>query len=208
MTARGFHKWLVVMVKVPVAGVVKTRLAKDVGTTRATAFYRHTTAALIGQLAYDPRWRTVLAVTPDGGTNSSLFPTRLSRLPQGRGDLGQRMQRIVDILPPGPVVIIGSDCPSVTAAHIDQAFTRLGADDAVIGPAEDGGYWLIGLKRRPNCPEVFRNVRWSSADTRADTVRNLKDLRVGELELLSDVDTGADLDALARAPGRWVRAQV
>ncbi|MGA0394140.1 MAG: TIGR04282 family arsenosugar biosynthesis glycosyltransferase, partial [Rhodospirillales bacterium] len=109
----------------------------------------------------------------------------------GTGDLGARMNRVMNALPPGPAVIIGSDIPTITPRHIAQAFKRLGSDDAVFGPATDGGYWLVGLKRRPTVPSIFRNVRWSSETALADTLANLKHgQRIALLEELEDVDDG------------------
>jgi uncharacterized protein len=107
-------------------------------------------------------------------------------------------------LAPGPVVIIGSDTPGVAPRHIHQAFQALGHSDAVIGPAPDGGYWLIGLKRFPVVPSVFENVRWSTADAFADTITNMKGLRVAKLETLNDVDTGSDFAQAAGLCGRRI----
>jgi len=195
---------LVVMVKLPVAGGVKTRLSRDIGVARATSFYRHTTTHVVARLAQDGRWQTVLAVAPDNAVNNSVFPPAIARIQQGDGNLGQRMDRVMHQLELGPVVIIGSDCPALSKTHIKNAFDALGRHDAVIGPANDGGYWLIGLKRLPRCPKVFDDVRWSTAHACADTLRNMAGLRVARLETLSDVDNGADLKAQHGLQGRLV----
>ncbi len=204
MSSPRLQKRLVVMVKMPVAGQVKTRLARDVGVARATSFYRHATANIVRRLAHDARWQTLLAVAPDNALGANVFAGDISQLPQGSGDLGQRMGRIMSAFPPGPMVIVGSDCLALSNTHIKKAFDQLGGHDAVLGPAHDGGYWLIGLKRMPRCPEVFDDVRWSSANACADTLRNMARLRVAMLETLSDVDTGADLKAAHRLQGRRV----
>jgi len=204
MSVPNSQKHLVVMVKRPIAGQVKTRLARDLGIAQATSFYRHATTSVACRLARDARWQSLLAVSPDIAVDTPVFAHSIPRCPQGKGDLGERMGRIMRAMPPGPVVIIGSDCPAVSAQHINAAFQRLGTHDAVIGPALDGGYWLIGLKRFPRCPRVFDNVRWSSVHTYADTLANMADLRVALLEPLSDVDTGADLKALGALQGRCV----
>lgn len=192
-TAGRWQRRLVIMVKAPLAGRVKTRLSRDIGVVGATAFYRRATAALVQRLAGDRRWQTVLAISPDSALPAPFWPHELQRVAQGPGDLGARMQRLFDRLPPGPVVIIGSDCVSVGRSDIADAFAALGAADAVLGPAEDGGYWLIGARRMPRLPRLFSGVRWSSATTLADTQANLAGRRVAMLCLLSDVDTGADL---------------
>ncbi len=143
------------MAKVPVAGAVKTRLAREIGVAEATRFARVAATALLGRIGGDPRWQTIVAVAPDAGVASRCWPHRLARMRQGGGDLGARMQRIFDRLPPGPVLIVGTDVPGITPAHIAQAFRLLGRHDAVFGPAADGGYWLVGLKRRPRVLPIF-----------------------------------------------------
>ncbi|MBX3496155.1 MAG: TIGR04282 family arsenosugar biosynthesis glycosyltransferase [Parvibaculum sp.] len=186
---------LVIMAKTPQIGRVKTRLARDIGAVAAVRFFRATAAALIGRVAPDPRWRTVLALSPDRAVHEpGIWPDGLPRIAQGPGDLGARMGRLFRDLPPGPVVIIGADIPGIERRHIAQAFAALGRHDAVLGPAEDGGYWLVGLKRRPRVPEIFEGVRWSSAQTLADTAKNIRErnMSLALLERLPDIDTGAD----------------
>lgn len=200
---RGASRRLVIMVKAPVAGRVKTRLAREAGVVAATSFYRHATTVLVSRLSWDRRWETLLAVAPDVSASARFWPAGVSRMRQGAGDLGQRMQRLFDRLPAGPVVIIGSDCVGVRAADIAEAFRQLGEADAVIGPATDGGYWLIGERRLPKPLQAFRAVRWSSATTMEDTLGNFKGRRVSKLRELSDVDTARDLDAIA-ARGRRI----
>ena len=145
------------------------------------------------------RWRCWLAVTPD--RDAAAVGHRAGRpwraLPQGPGELGRRMGRVLAALPPGPVVIVGADVPDLTAAHVAEAFRRLGDHDWVIGPAEDGGYWLIGARRRPHLRLPFAGVRWGGPHALADTRAGLGKARVAELEVLSDVDRGADLARLA-----------
>jgi rSAM/selenodomain-associated transferase 1 len=200
--AAPFRCRLVVLAKAPVAGAVKTRLAREVGVTRATRFARAATAALLARIGADPRWQTVVAIAPDTATASGWWPHRLSRMPQGGGDLGQRMQRIFDSLPPGPALIVGTDVPGIAPAHIAQAFRLLGAHDSVFGPAADGGYWLVGLKRRPRRLSIFAHVRWSSPHALADTLANLRGRTVALAATLSDVD---DAEALARNAARFGR---
>jgi hypothetical protein len=186
---------LVIFMKTPKAGAVKTRLARDIGMINACAFYRHMSAALLRRLSADPRWRTWIAFTPDReppplrALGARRGTCRLIR--QGPGDLGGRMNRVMQTLPPGPVAIVGTDIPDIAPAHINQAFTALGSHDAVFGPCDDGGYWLVGLKRRPTVPEIFANVRWSSAHAFQDTLENCPpDYRIALLEKLEDVDDG------------------
>jgi rSAM/selenodomain-associated transferase 1 len=193
---------LIIMVRAPVAGRVKTRLAADAGVTTAVRFARHRAGAVVQRVGSDPRWSTVLAVTPDSAVRARIWPRRVRVIPQGRGDLGVRMQRLIDGAPPGPVIIIGSDVPDVGSAHIAAAFRRLRGCDAVLGPAEDGGYWLVGLRRYPRRLAPFRGVRWSTPHALADTLGNLGGCAVALAARLHDVDNGADL---ARCAGRWSR---
>jgi len=120
----------------------------------------------------------------------------------GRGDLGERMQRLFRRLPPGPVLIVGGDIPGLTAGEIAKAFRLLGNADAVLGPAMDGGYWLVGLRRSPKLLAPFAGVRWSSPHALADTVANLDGKRIDFAALLGDVDTAEDYRRLRAA---WQR---
>lgn len=186
---------LVLMTKTPRMGRVKTRLARDIGTVPAWHFYRTTVTKIVRDLGNDPRWKTLLAVASFEGLNDhGFFPPHLARVPQGEGDLGDRMGRLMTQLPAGPIVMIGGDSPGMTTAHIADAFKALGQADAVFGPACDGGYWLVGLKRQPQVPNIFQNVRWSTQHTLADTLKNCAHLKVATLETRADIDTGADFE--------------
>jgi rSAM/selenodomain-associated transferase 1 len=174
---------------------VKTRLAKGVGPVAAAKFYRRTTLDLLRRVGGDPRWQTLLALSPDRAVHDEgIWPRALPRVAQGPGDLGARMGRLMRDLPPGPVVIVGSDIPDISRGHIADAFAMLGNVDAVFGPSEDGGYWLVGLRRRPRIAEIFGDVRWSSENALGDTLRNVEaaGLSVARLETLRDIDTADD----------------
>ena len=101
----------------------------------------------------------------------------------------------------GPAVLIGSDIPDIQARHIDAAFRALARADVVLGPAADGGYWLIGMRRR-RAPPRFGRIRWSTAHALEDTIAGFpKGTKVALLEVLRDVDEARDLDPDSR-PGR------
>lgn len=185
------RRHLVIMARVPRLGAVKRRLARDVGDLAAWRFYRATLAALLRRVGHDPRWTTLVAITPDRAAGG--FPCSLRIVGQGHGDLGRRMERLLHTLPPGPVVIVGSDIPDLGATHVAAAFDRLARADWVFGRADDGGYWLVGARRRRPPYRPFAGVRWSSAYALADTVANLNGQRIAYLHVLSDIDTGADL---------------
>ena len=180
------------MVKEPRAGRVKTRLGRGIGMTAAAWWYRHQAARTLRRLS-DPRWRILLAVSPNReGMRSRVWPGHLPRIGQGGGDLGQRMARILAATP-GPSVLIGSDIPGIGRAHIAGAFRVLGAASSVIGPAADGGFWLVGLRHPTRAPHrLFQNVRWSHAETLGDTLPTLPQ-PVVLVETLRDVDDADDL---------------
>ena len=192
------------MVKVPVAGRVKTRLARGIGTVAAASVYRAMLSAVVARLGRDPRWQTIIAVSPDGALASSMLPPHLSRMPQGSGDLGQRLQRIFEHMTPGPVIVIGTDIPGICPADIALAFRYLGAHDAVLGPSGDGGYWLVGLNTRSRSAGAFANVRWSSAFALSDTRKNLKDYSVALTAAKDDIDCADDLLRLGANAGRII----
>lgn len=182
------------MVKEPHPGRVKTRLGRDIGMTAAAWWFRHQTADLLRQLQ-DPRWRLVLAVAPDvAGLQSRVWPADLQRWPQGQGDLGARMARMLRRAAPRPACLIGADIPGISKAHIAEAFAALGPADAVFGPAHDGGYWLVGLKHPTRqSRQLFQGVRWSTAHALTDTKATLPGYRIAEVAKLRDVDRAADL---------------
>lgn len=187
---------LVVMLKEPRPGRVKTRLGQDIGMVNAAWWFRHQVRRLLRQLQ-DPRWQVVLAVSPDvAGLQSRVWPAHLARVPQGKGDLGDRMGRLMWQLPPGPVCIIGGDIPGIRRHHIARAFAALGGHDAVFGPAPDGGYWLVGLKRLRVPVTLFHGVRWSSEHALADSIASLGSTRVALVDELRDVDVVADLQVV------------
>ncbi|MEO1422239.1 MAG: TIGR04282 family arsenosugar biosynthesis glycosyltransferase [Pseudomonadota bacterium] len=208
MTRPAWRRRLVIFVKEPRPGRVKTRLAAGIGPIPATWWFRHQSARLIRILSRDPRWETVIAVSPDeAGLTSRAWPRHLPRWPQGAGDLGDRMGRALRELGPGPVVIIGADIPEITPHRIAAAFGALGNADAVFGPATDGGYWLIGLRNQPPAT-LFDGVRWSSATTLSDTVRSLPGKRIALIDTLRDVDTAEDLAQISQRPVRAAPVKV
>lgn len=189
---------VIIFVKAPRAGQVKTRLGAEIGMGRAAALFRIMTERTIDE-ALKGNWRVILAVDPEAALRGwdAIWPPHLKRSAQGQGDLGARMKRMFDKAPTGPVVIIGADAPGFRARHLFQAFAALGRADAVFGPAADGGYWLIGLARRHAAPDLFHKVRWSTKHALKDTKASLP---VGFytifLEKLRDIDDVKDLQAL------------
>ncbi len=181
------------MLKEPRPGRVKTRLGRDIGMVGAAWWFRHQAQRLIRNVN-DRRWRCVLAVSPDvEGIRSRVWPGKLPRWPQGEGDLGARMARMM-YRAGGPVCLIGADIPDVRREHLARAFEKLGSHDAVFGPSPDGGYWLVGLKHpRPLPAGLFKGVAWSTEEALGQSVASLKGKRIAFVDQLNDVDTVDDL---------------
>jgi rSAM/selenodomain-associated transferase 1 len=186
---------LVIFARAPRRGAVKRRLAADIGDGAAIGFYRQTLNDVVRRLGCDPRWHTWLSVTPDTtAAHPRLWPPvpGVQLIPQGGGDLRARMARPLRELSPGPVIVVGTDIPDVSVGHIARGFAALGRHTFVFGPASDGGYWLVGARRRPAVPKkLFENVRWSTEHALADTLAGLPPhVRVAMLDTLDDVDDG------------------
>jgi uncharacterized protein len=181
-------------VRAPMIGAGKRRLAADIGDMAAWRFSRDTMRIVLRRIAGDPRWQTSLVVTPDRFAAAGRFwQLSMPRLSQGQGDLGQRMARALRRCPNQPAIIVGSDIPAVSTDHIAAAFEALRSHDLVFGPAADGGYWLVGARTPGRLGRLFKNVRWSSSHALEDTLAGLKpSRRVAYLEMLEDVDDGAD----------------
>jgi rSAM/selenodomain-associated transferase 1 len=184
-----------VFARAPEPGRVKTRLIPVLRAAEAAELYE---ALLLDTVEVaESCARTVVAFTPSGGRGvlARLLGGRRRLLPQGPGDLGERLGRVFEILcgKGQRVLAVGSDCPALTAERIRTAAERLGHADVVIGPALDGGYYLIGL-RRPQ-PELFRDIPWSTGSVLDVTRSRAQEagLRVELLETARDLDTPEDL---------------
>jgi rSAM/selenodomain-associated transferase 1 len=186
---------VILFARAPRLGTVKSRLARGIGQRAALRFYMGTLAAVARPIARDRRWTTLLATTPGGARArwDRFVPAATRRIAQPRGDLGRRMAGAMR--PHCVAILAGSDVPGLRPADIAAAVRALGRADAVFGPAEDGGYWLVGMgPRRPARP--FAGVRWSGEHALADTLANFRGRRVALLRRQPDVDTAEDLAAL------------
>ncbi len=193
---------LALLAKWPRPGAVKTRLAADTtpawAAAVADAFLRDLSRRLAAVDA-----RRVLAHAPDDTEARAFFAAAapaFALTPQADGDLGQRMAALVrDLYADGAaaVVLVGADSPTLPVAFVEQAFRALeGGADVVLGPATDGGYYLLGCARR--VPPIFDGISWGGPRVLAETVARLEGVS-GRLALLPpwyDVDTLADWWAL------------
>ena len=189
---------IIIFVRNPVLGRVKTRLAREIGADKALAVYqellRHT-HAITRRLNCDRRVYYADFVPSDDIWTANEY----HRARQSGADLGERMaQAFSEGFDVGysRLVIIGSDCYELRPHHINDAFHALRSHDIVIGPARDGGYYLLGMKRRHTA--LFDNIPWSSAAVYEQTMQKCIDLglSVKTLPVLSDVDRAADLGPL------------
>lgn len=194
---------LTIFARPPVAGRVKTRLVPALPARLAAALYAgllvDTLAAAAGSRA-DER---VIAWSETEGAPGP--PKRFTAIAQAAGDLGARLEDAFARAFAGGAtraVVVGSDAPGLRAADLDAAFDALEHADLVLGPAVDGGYWLVGLTRAQ--PTLFRDVPWSTADVLAATQRQAAaaKLRVAMLRTLADVDEPGDVAALVGACAR------
>jgi len=196
---------IVLLLKAPRLGHVKTRLAATLGDSAATAVYRQMVEK---QLAAIPEeWPVTVYYTPDDSQAefaSWLGPNRpqLRLAAQAGGDLGSRLFAAfaTEFCHGAPTVLaVGGDCPALDQSMLQQAHQALTKVDAVLGPASDGGYYLLGLKEP--CPELFQGISWSTPEVLVETREQLKrkGLSFSELPVLSDVDTAEDWRAAIAA---------
>ena len=195
-----------ILTRAPQPGRSKTRLASVIGDDRAAALAAAMLQDTVGAVATGA-WRTVLFVEPAEALEEVRALCGQAELwPQAPGDIGARMRAAAEaLLRDGctPVVLVGSDIPGLGAAQIEAALTALidAKADAVFGPASDGGYYLVGLRRMRSEREAIlfgpQNA-WSTGAVLAqsEAAAEAAGLRVGLVEALSDIDTAADLARL------------
>ncbi|MCC6418455.1 MAG: TIGR04282 family arsenosugar biosynthesis glycosyltransferase [Gemmataceae bacterium] len=189
---------LAVFAKRPVAGAVKTRLAA----ATSPAWAAEVAVAFLGDVldrvaAVAARRFLAYAPADAGPFFADLAGGRFLLVPQREGDLGQRMSGFLhdQLATGGPVVLIGTDSPTLPTDFIERAFRELERADVVLGPATDGGYYLIGCTRR--VPPVFEALAWGGDRVLLDTVLGLPTAyRLALLPPWYDVDTLADWTAL------------
>ena len=177
----------------PELGKCKTRLAKTVGDENALTIYKmllQHTADVVEQVNCDKAVYYSVKVRTNDLWNDSIY----RKHQQHGADLGYRMQNAFkDSFDAGyeKVLIVGSDLYDLEPHHIQDAFNKLDSNDVIIGPAEDGGYYLLGMKTL--LPNIFENKNWGTETVRAATLNDLKTEKVAQLEILNDIDLYEDL---------------
>jgi len=193
---------ILLFVKFPEEGSVKTRLAKDLDHGFVQTLYRNFVLDLLETLA-KVKWPIIIYFHPpeSGNAISKWLSKNYTYAPQKGVDLGERMKNAFkEAFAKGftKAVILGSDLPDLQKNILDMAFKALHGNDIVIGPSVDGGYYLAGFRSDSFLPDVFKGISWGTDTVLKDTLKILreKNYRAHFLPELRDVDTIEDLKAL------------
>ena len=191
---------IVIFAKAPVPGSVKTRLIPVLGEMGAARLAQHMLAETVDHALAAGLATPELCATPhpDDASWAGHLPARVRLSDQGPGDLGQRLEAAASRVIDGGerILLIGTDCPALDGRRLAAAAAQLDHHDAVIHPALDGGYVLLGLSRTD--PSLFTNIAWSTDTVAATTIARIRalgwSLFVGDT--LQDIDEPADLEAV------------
>lgn len=193
MQTQNKENLLLIFTKNPVAGKVKTRLAKDLGNEKALDIYKFLidhTVKFTSKVNASKQVYYSDSVTENDIWSNELFEKRK----QEGVDLGMRMQHAFNTgfqNGYGKIIVIGSDLYDIDSEVIDKAFLQLDNHDYVIGPAQDGGYYLFGMKSLNS--DVFKNKEWGTSSVLKDTLKDLDGHKVAMLETRNDVDLLDDI---------------
>ena len=184
---------LIIFTRNPVLGKVKTRLAKTVGDKTALDIYHfllQKTQEVTKKISCDKKVYYSEKIIKDDLWDQSIYQKR----EQYGNDLGEKMKNAIN---DGfknnyeKIIVIGSDLFDLEPSHINEAFKKLNHNNVVSGPALDGGYYLIGLKKL--YPKIFQNKNWGTSSVRKETLKNLEKVDVHLLPMLNDVDVIEDI---------------
>jgi uncharacterized protein len=189
---------LLVFVKNPELGKVKTRLKPELSNEECVAIYKAMVNDLVKNIQVDKNYDIFFFFTPKSSVNvvQQWLGYEFNLVPQSDGDLGKRMSTALIWAFENnyqKAVLIGSDCPTMDQKLILNAFKNLENSDVVLGPSEDGGYYLVGTKSPQ--PEIFENIHWSSDVVFSETILRIKENNrtYSKLEIKSDIDKYSDL---------------
>ena len=200
MPYRNRENTLIVFVKYPEPGKAKTRIARELGAHRAAEIYSQMAKEIIGMIQKPDAHRTVIYFDPpdkESEVRLWLGIDNVSYEPQSAGTIGDRMsdafERVFSEGAP-KAVLIGTDVPDITGETVSTAFRLLDETDVVIGPAGDGGYYLMGLKNYE--PVLFENIDWGSNTVFNRTLDHINENNLSHkpLGILKDVDTIDDIN--------------
>jgi hypothetical protein len=197
---------LIVFVKYPEPGKVKTRIARELGEQRAAEMYAQMASGIIGNVSKPGAYSTAIYFDPPGrekDVRSWLGTEHASYEPQSGGTIGERMSNAFERVFSGgaeKAVLIGTDVPDISGDTVTAAFDLLHETDVVVGPAADGGYYLLGLKSFE--PTLFSGMEWGTSLVLKKTLERIKEKNLGHklLDTLNDIDTMDDVgpELLAR----------
>lgn len=191
---------LIVFTRYPEPGKSKTRLIPALGKEGAATLHRQMAEHMLRQVRKLQRTYAVQVevhfVGGDRNQMQSWLGTGLNYVPQAEGDLGDRMSQALQTAfasGTNQAVVIGTDCPDLDASLLQKAFDQLHQHDLVLGPATDGGYYLIGMNRL--IPQLFQGIPWSTSEVLQQTVAIAQSLNlaIAYLPVLSDVDYPEDI---------------
>ncbi|NEQ41189.1 MAG: glycosyltransferase [Okeania sp. SIO3I5] len=197
------NQQLIIFTRYPEPGKTKTRLIPALGAEGAASLQFQMTETTITKAQKLSNMMSLLVEVRFAGGNLQLMKNwlgiDLKYQEQGTGDLGERIIRAFEsAFERGmkSVVVIGTDCPSLTTEIMLEAFAKLTESDVIIGPATDGGYYLIGLKKI--IPELFQGINWGTSEVLSKTVATAQNLNlvIDYLPELSDIDRPEDLENL------------
>lgn len=187
-------KAVVVMSKIPVPGQTKTRLQAKLLAEECAFFHRACLRDIL-QIVHSTGIPAYLYWAGEYGKNGEFYAKHFCQRQQQGNNLGERMSNIMEevLAEHDAVIILGSDIPEVTREDLEEAFTMLLSSDIVLGPAADGGYYLLGLKKP--CPELFSHIPWGTSTVLRKTIEALngKNLMCSFLEKKRDIDEWEDL---------------
>ena len=190
---------LLIFTRYPEAGKTKTRLIPLLGAQGAADLHRTLTEQTVSMAKQQQQTAQMRITIYFSGGNHALMQnwlgTELEYCPQSHGDLGQKMQQaVLTSFSQGAsrVLLMGTDCPDLTGAILETAFQSLENVDIAIGPAQDGGYYLLGL--RYPIPEIFDHIDWGTERVLAQTQANItqKHYKTYYLPIFSDIDRPED----------------
>jgi len=181
---------LYIFARRPEISIGKSRLKKKVGKSLGSNFYHNNLSKLLRLLNSDRRINVKLCVTPNSATKfwPKYISHKIKRLPQGNGDIGKKMLKILNSDSKAKL-LIGSDIPEISPKIILDAWKKLNQCNIIIGPAYDGGFWLIGFSKGTNIKNLFKNINWDKENTLKQIKKNIFNKhKILYSKLLKDID--------------------
>lgn len=188
---------LLIFVKNPQLGKVKTRLAKSIGNEKALNIYSHL-LQITRTVCLQTNFNRYLFYSDFINRKDDWHENEFLKHLQIGDDLGERIKHAFEFvfkLGHSKVIIIGSDCPTISSQYLKEAEQALNTKDVVFGPSEDGGYYLLGMKKI--IPALFENQPWSTDQLLKNSIHKIEQLQLSHylLSMLNDIDTLEDLES-------------